>query len=184
MEDPKFGTHKRFLKHYIMKTSGDIIEFGCGHSSTPLIRELIKGTDRKLYTYESDLVWLKQMEQLLPPTENHVYIHAPEWKNTLFNLSSKHSAPSVVFVDQSPWEARYKSFIEFKDKAEYIIIHDVDWFPKNGMFGRVNPSDEFDFDFNDISDNWALYYPEKPYPASSGPPTLVIGRSGCEIDKL
>ena len=47
--DDPYGTHQAFLMHYVEKTSGDILEFGVGDSSTGLILELIKGTGELSY---------------------------------------------------------------------------------------------------------------------------------------
>lgn len=175
-----FNTHQPFLKYYVENTLDNILEFGCGYGSTPMLRNLIENTDRKLYTFESDLVWLKQMQQEFPSNDNHEYIYVPEWNNLIPGLSNKFGNLSVVFIDQSPWEARYKTLLEFKNKSEYIIIHDVDWFPENKMFGQKIA--DFNYTFNDVADSWKLYYPKKPWPAPTGPPTLVIGENLVEIE--
>ena len=43
-----FGTHRKFLGLAIKNTSGDILEIGSGHFSGSVIKELVKGTDRKV----------------------------------------------------------------------------------------------------------------------------------------
>jgi hypothetical protein len=78
--------------------------------------------------------------------------------------------------------ARLWTLDYFLNGGEYII-HDVDYFPKNGIFGKCIGS--LDFDFSDKFNKWKVYYPDNPWPGSTGPPTLVgTNKSGFEIDEL
>ena len=64
-----YGTHRPYLVETIKNTTGHIIEFGCGDSSTLLIRELIKNTNRKLISLESNYEWYNKFKHL--ENENH-----------------------------------------------------------------------------------------------------------------
>lgn len=176
-----FGTHKQFLEFYIKQTKGNIIEFGTGDMSTGLILDSIKYTDRKLVSVENDKAWYTKMMTKYPESKNHQYIFVDEskysWKDVISNMPK--FGYSVVFVDQSPWISRQWTVEHFKDTAEYIIVHDVDYFPKNSMFGKM--VSEFDLDFSDISSNFKIYYPNKPFPYITGPPTLVFSNTGKTI---
>jgi hypothetical protein len=167
-EDP-YATHQKFLEWYINKTSGDIIEFGTGHGSTGFILDIIKNTNRKLISLENNKVWLNQMKSLYKSNDNHKYIFVEDWETTINSLDK--NAYSIVFIDQNPWIARQWTMDYFKDTADYVIIHDVDYFPNNNLFGKV--VSEFEFDFSDFFNSYRVYYPDIPWPASSGPPTLV-----------
>lgn len=178
-KDP-FATHQEFLELYIKKTTGDIIEFGVGHGSTGFILDLIKGTNRKLVSLENNKDWYDNISQLYPANNQHEYIFVDDWNESLNKLDK--NGYSIVFIDQSPWEARIWTMNYFSKTAEYIIIHDVDYFPKSRLFGKIVPSIieikdninlEPNFDFSDVFHNWKLYYPKKPWPCSTGPPTLV-----------
>lgn len=177
-----YGTHKKFLEFYVNITDGDIIEFGTGYNSTGLIIECIKNTNRKLISVESNIDWLNKMQELYPPSENHSYVFVNEynWKNYIDSIEK--TDYSIVFIDQSPWIARKWTLDKFKNYAEYVIIHDVDYFPVNKIFGKV--ISEFEFDFSDISNNYKVYYPPKPYPYKTGPPTLVFSNTGKYIYEL
>lgn len=172
--DP-YATHQKFLKHYIQKTKGDIIEFGTGHGSTGFILDLIKDSpDRKLVSLENDPNWFNRMFHKYPPSKTHEYILVKDWRDALKRLDK--NAFDVVFIDQSPWVARVWTLDYFKDSAEYVIIHDVDYFPKNCMFGKINVkclTEDPEFNFDDKFKKWRVYYPPKPYPYITGPPTLV-----------
>ena len=179
-----FGTHKKFLEFYIQQTSGNIIEFGTGDMSTGLILNCLKGTDRKLVSVENNKEWYNKMLTQYPESENHQYIFIDEEKygwQAVINSMPKFGY-SIVFIDQSPWIARRWTMEHFKDTAEYVMIHDVDYFPKNDVFGKV--ISEFEFDFSDISNNFKVYYPPLPYCYPTGPPTLVFSNRGKKIYDL
>ena len=107
-----------------------------------------------------------------PPNDNHIYYYVEDWNKFINELYIDYNNPySIVFIDSSPWESRIQAYNHFKNSAEYILIHDVDYFPNNNIFGKKISNDNFDF--SDIFTKWALYYPEKPWPSISGPPTLV-----------
>lgn len=167
--DP-YATHQRFLRKYIEHTSGDIIEFGIGHGSTPLILELIKDTNRKLVSVENNLEWLKKMQSLYPANVNHEYIFLDDWEKDISTI-----APgcmfSICFVDSAPWESRIIAMKAFEHRAEYVLVHDVDYYPVYGFFGTVQGPHSFDF--SDISDKYIVYFPDHPWPSETGPPTLV-----------
>uniref|UniRef100_A0A6C0BQR8 Methyltransferase domain-containing protein n=1 Tax=viral metagenome TaxID=1070528 RepID=A0A6C0BQR8_9ZZZZ len=189
VSDP-FGTHRPCLVDLVKHTTGNIIEFGCGNSSTVLIRDLIKNTDRKLISLESNLEWLNKFKHL--EDENHKLFHinagnvdndetGKKWidfikNNTLINNLDF----EVCFIDQSPWAARTHSLNYFKDKCQFIIVHDVDYFPLNNKWGKIinethnNRSIKRDMDFSDTVKHYKVFYPPfKYYACPTGPPTLL-----------
>ena len=166
--DP-YATHQKFLAHYIMKTTGDIIEFGTGHGSTGFILDLIKDTTRRLISVENNKTWFDDMNKLYPESSQHTYVFADDWQSTISSFNPQNY--SIVFIDQAPWEARKMTLDHFKNESEYVIVHDVDYFAVNNMFGKVIT--QFEFDFSDCFKIWKVYYPSHPWPAPTGPPTLV-----------
>jgi hypothetical protein len=178
------ATHQKFLEFYMLKTTGDILEFGCGNSSTGLIRNLIKGTSRKLISYENNKEWYDKMLIDLPPNETHQYIFVTDWEYTIGTLPKIDYDNTLVFIDQSPWDARRLTMEYFKNIAGYVLIHDVDYFNNNNIFGTfkiIKDQELPEYDYADISNNWKLYYPEKPWPSPTGPPLLVFSNTGKEI---
>lgn len=185
-----FGTHRPCLVDLIKQTTGNIIECGCGNSSTVLIKELIKNTDRKLISLESNLSWLNKFKHL--EDENHKLFHINAgnidndntgkiWTDYIENNSLIKSLDfEVCFIDQAPWTARTHTLNYFKDKCPFIIVHDVDYFPCSNKWGKATklPSppqyNVYDFDFSDILKHYHVFYPPLKYFAgSSGPPTLL-----------
>ncbi len=61
-----------------------------------------------------------------------------------------------------------------------MIIHDVDYFPDNNIFGKK--IDKYKYDFSDCFTKWKLYYPKK-FAYHTGPPTLVGSNTGFDIDE-
>lgn len=176
--DP-YGTHQPFLAHYVSKTKGDVAEFGSGKNSTGMLRELLQGSGRRLVTYENSMQWLDEMRAAYPENELHTYVPVDDWQATLSSIPK--DAYSVVFVDQAPWEARVWTLRHFKDHADYIVLHDSDYFPKNNIFGKV--LSERVFDHSDDFSKFHTYFPSEPWPAPTGPPTLVgTNKEGCVID--
>lgn len=172
-----YSTHQPFLKFYIQHTTNDILEFGTGDGSTGFILDLIKDTNRKLVSYENNREWYDKMVLQYPPNEQHSYVFVDDWEEVISNIVTENI--SIVFIDQAPWEARVTTMNHFKDHVEYVMIHDVDYFPKNKMFGTY--ISEYVFDFSDVFKSWGIYYPKLPWPCRTGPPTLVGSNTGGMI---
>lgn len=196
--DP-FGTHRPCLIDLIKNTTGNIIECGCGYSSTVLIKELIKNTDRKLISLESNLEWLNKFKHLEDDNHKLFYINAgnvdndstaQKWINFIKNNQLISSLDfEVCFIDQSPWTARTHTLNYFKNKCPYIIVHDVDYFPLNNKWGKAVrvPGTEnkkvYIMDFSDTIKNFMVYYPPLKYFAGpTGPPTLLCSNLLPEIE--
>lgn len=171
-----FATHQQFLKEYIVATTGDIIEFGTGWGSTPLILDLIRGTGRRLVSVESVPDWLNTMKANFPPSDQHEYVFVSNWDEDIKTIKPMDRF-SVCFVDSAPWSSRQLAMKYFENRSDYVIIHDADYFPVHGCFGKV--LGPHSFDFSDIARHgkWKMYYPATPWPSSTGPPTLVYTKS-------
>lgn len=179
--DPAYLTHQPFLKHYVEKTTGDVLELGTGFGSTPMLRELLENSGRKLISVDHNLEWINKMKESCPENEYHKYIHTSNWCSTIINLSTQKWG--IVFIDQNPWEARSISLYALRNASDYVIVHDVDYFPKHKIFGDYISN--FEFDFSNEFKKWKVYYPPKPFPYFTGPPTLVgTNLEEFEIDNI
>jgi hypothetical protein len=194
--DP-FATHQPVLYEVAMHTAGPIIEFGCGKGSTELLHEICKKQGRLLITLDDDENWLKKFTKKYEgdgyTKENsgwHKFYFVPgkgfnnergqHWIKFLEENEEIQSISfDLCFIDQSPWMARYETLKRFKDKARYVIIHDVDYFPNQKIFGKIitqidrNGKEIKEFDFSDVFQSFKIYFPLKPWPLLSGPPTLL-----------
>ena len=194
-----FYTHQPFFIEVLKKTSGDILEAGCGDGSTIMIREQINNTSRKLVSLESNLEWLNKYTHL--SNDSHSLYHVDADNNDCeetgarwvdFIETNKLTSFEIVFIDSSPWLSRKALFEYFKNKAKIIIIHDFDYFPINGIIGKtINDETYNDYkkitcELNEIA-NYKLFYPPYKYFAcSTGPPTLICSdlMSNIEFDNL
>jgi len=201
-----YNTHQQFLKHYIEKIKDQhqydsdpreitVLELGCGDGSTPLLVDSLRGTNIRLISVDNDESWITRMKMKTNDEGiKHDYIHVKDkdkdkdkrdnndegWDNVLRTLSEDRTY-SLVFIDSSPWESRVMALKLFKDISDYIIIHDVDYFVTNNIFGTMK-NDELDY--SDVFKKWRVYYPPKPWPYFTGPPTLVGTMGDFEIDRL
>ena len=185
-----FNTHKDLLIYYLKKTDGDIIEFGTGYGSTAIIREFLKNSNRKILSFENNKEWYDEIKNIYPENDNHKYFFSESWEKDIPYLADNFSLYlnniSICFIDSSPWESRTLAMNLFKNKSQYIMIHDVDYFNNNNIFGtlKINNTGIPDYFYDDISNNWFLYYPEDPWPSPTGPPTLVFSNTGYPIYKI
>ena len=125
--DGGFFSHFPFLATAIARTDGPILECGAGWGSTPLIHYL--GMGRQILTLETDMDWLATFDGYRSETHKMAQIradgHHPQiaaWKN--FADASLVPRWGVVFLDQSPGEARVPVALSLRDKADLIIVHD------------------------------------------------------------
>lgn len=191
-----WSTHQPVLYAAAISTSGPIIEFGCGHGSTDLLHEICEKEGRMLITLEDDLEWLTKFAQkylgkgyCADNSGWHKFYYVPgkdlndlenpaHWIKFLDSFEPlKQISFDVCFLDHSPWLARYEALKIMKDKARFVVVHDVDYFPENSIFGRVIKSivkgTPGEFDFSDVFSTFRVYFPNQPWPGDSGPPTLL-----------
>lgn len=179
-----YATHQPVLYEVLRRTAGPVLELGSGKGSTPLIHHFAPG--RRIITVDNDQEWLTPLKHLYED-EHHRFIHTADWNETL-NSPELQGPWDAVFIDQSPWEARYLSLMKFKDTARFIVIHDCDYFPANKVFGTqkrpiLDFIDEGSRDYSDVFKHWKEFFPKKPWVAESGPPTLLGSNLGpCDLD--
>lgn len=191
-----WSTHQPVLYAVAKSTTGPIIEFGCGNGSTDLLHEICEKEGRILITLEDDLEWLNKFTQKylgkgynLDNSGWHKFYHVPgknlddranpshwvDFMETFELLSSLEF--DICFIDQAPWLARYETVKKMKDKARFVLVHDVDYFPMNNIFGKtirpIENREPGEFDFSDLFSTFQVYFPNEPWPGDSGPPTLL-----------
>jgi hypothetical protein len=99
----------------------------------------------------------------------------------------------IVFLDSSPWLSRKCCFDYYLNKAKIIIIHDFDYFPNNNIIGSVinketkyyngKYQEKINCNLEGIVKNYKLFYPpDKYFPGSTGPPTLVCSNIMNDYD--
>ncbi len=165
-----FATHQPFLWHFLKKTKKPILELGAGYGSTPLLHTFSEHFSIPLTTVDHDWNWLGYFKEYQSTLHELVYADIEEegWESYIHCIPEKEWG--VVFIDQGSWQSRIDTARALRDKADYIIIHDVDYLVRECDFGK-NGDDEFDF--SSEFPYFKTFYPEEPWPAPTGPPTLV-----------
>lgn len=183
--DP-YRTHQPVLYEIAIHTSGPIVEFGCGYGSTDMLHEICKENKRLLISLDDNLEWLlKFSEKYSNDSEWHKFIFVPgknlddmdnprHWVEFMNICELLKMNFDICFVDQHPWLGRFETIKHMKDKARFIILHDCDYFPMNGVFGTTLKASDINspgvFDFSEIFRNFKVYFPIGSW---TGPPTLL-----------
>jgi hypothetical protein len=196
-----FSTHQPVLYTIAMKTSGPIIEFGCGHGSTDLLHEICKKNQRLLISIDDDLDWLNKFSQKYSDSDSwHQFFFVPgknqndpengeHWTRFLEDFELlKTNYFDLCFIDQSPWSGRVETLKHMKNRARFFILHDCDYFPVSGILGKTIQS-TFNqtpgiFDFSDLFRYFKVYFPLKPWPYDTGPPTLLGSDVESDLPEL
>lgn len=192
-----WATHQPVLYEMATRTTGAIIEFGCGYNSTEMLHEICKATNRTLISIDDDSDWLKRFMDMykgdgyeednsgwhkfyyVPGKLNVVHdpiaLHWVQFLNDFFLLQTMDF--ELAFIDQSPWQARIETINRIKDKVKFIILHDCDCLaPVLGECHRpIDGKNQVAgiFDFSKTFSYFKVFFPLHPWPALSGPPTLL-----------
>ena len=119
MTPKRLSSHNLLLIKALLMSKGDVAEVGAGTYSTPLLHWLTKGMNRKLITYENSeefFLFAKKFQSRL-----HRIRKIDNWDDMDFK---KHWG--VVFIDHAPGIRRFQDVINFKDTADYIVMHDTE----------------------------------------------------------
>lgn len=135
----KFTPTNNDLSYYpllykaLESTTGEVVEMGTGHGSTPLLHEYCTENKRTLESYETEKTWIEKFEETANDYHSFTLLDRGAWDI----CSEQNPQPSVVFVDHAPGERRKDDIMKFKDKAEIIVIHDTE--PHGAGDYRVRP---------------------------------------------
>lgn len=113
------STHNPMLIKTILISDGPVLEVGAGLYSTPLMHWLCKVLHRKLVTYENDPGFYQFAKKFVSIDHRVKFIES--WDKMDFSTHW-----GVVLIDHSPEERRVVDLINFKDKADYIVVHDTE----------------------------------------------------------
>ena len=132
MDNP-FYTHQKYLRDELAKLNLEqksiCLEFGTGDGSGCIINEFLEKNDNlSVYSFESNYEWFTSMAKKYK-AKNYHFNFVYNW-NDYLRRKSFEDIYDVVFVDQTPWEARIKTIDRLKHKTKTFILHDYDFFNK------------------------------------------------------
>lgn len=113
------STHFPILAACVARTSGPVIELGCGDYSTPMLHLLCK--NRLLVSVESDASWLARYEDLKSP--NHELSLVRDWSSA---SRIEERTWDVALVDHAPGERRVPEIRRLMHRAKFIVVHDTE----------------------------------------------------------
>lgn len=187
--DP-YSTHQPVLYEALLKTKGSVAEFGCGYGSTALLHRFCAKHNRQLFSLESNREWLAKFIEYA--TAQHEFIFVDDWGNALVDVRDEPWAYcDVALIDQDPWVARHWTIQAIKDTTKFIVLHDCDYFPEHGIFGKslgkLNGSKDRGLrTYDDVFEYYKEFFPLEPWPYTpTGPPTLLASNfenCGWEMD--
>ena len=111
----RWGSHIPALAACLASTSGNVIELGVGHSSTPFLHAYCTNSDRRLYSFEDRKEWADKFQNV-----KHVWSYCDA-------LSSAVSAFewAVCFIDSGDGaSSRSKLFALALPRCHYVLVHD------------------------------------------------------------
>lgn len=113
-----WSSHYTLLLKAIFSSTGPVVEVGGGFFSTPLLHWVCKSLDRYLITYENDPRFKDLVKSFQSPKHKIVFLE--DWNTMDFK---KHYG--VVFIDHHPPQRRAVDVWNFRDSADYIVMHDT-----------------------------------------------------------
>lgn len=127
-----YYTHQQYLQKELDTLSNKslVLELGIGDGSCPLMYQFCKSNpDSIVSSFETDSEWFYKMFEKYGDLPNYVFNLLESWDDLTNHVSEEKY--NLVFVDQSPWQARIDSINLLKDKVDTFILHDYDYFNKD-----------------------------------------------------
>lgn len=158
-----WASHQPVLFDAISRTSGPILELGAGDFSTRQIDELAIKRGLRVWTIDGYKEWLDKFADVR--SDRHILSFlSPNGLREFFLQDS--TKWGVVFIDYGDWNIRVEAMLKYKDTAEYLVMHDCDYFAANGMFGtEIEPLNNFELrtgkrDYSDMFKWWIEFFVE------------------------
>lgn len=149
-----YSTHKQFLELSLEQASfhagndRDLIlyELGTGGSSSEVFSQFVDTSDTaRLVSFENNPEWVENYDRRFSAGDRRRIVPVAadsEWVNAITHELSlvPEDAFLLVFIDSAPWESRSDALMLCKNRADIFLVHDVDYFPGNGIFGtQISP---------------------------------------------
>ena len=128
-----YYTHRKYLINNLnllsKKDQVNILEFGVGEGSSSILNDFAsKNKNFNIEAFETDHLWLNETKNKYE-LDNYKFNHVNDWNELLVgeNFNNEYD---LIFVDQSPWEARIKTIDLLINKSTVTILHDYDFYNK------------------------------------------------------
>jgi len=128
----RFETHRFVLQEVLRIVSKPVLELGAGTYSTIPINQMSKKRGISCLTIESNGEWFQKYSRLRTDLHRFRYYNEEESKKFYKEDTTEWG---LVFVDSSSWKDRVLAIRKYHKTADYMILHDCDYFPNNEIFG-------------------------------------------------
>lgn len=157
-----YHTHLPLLKYLfeeakLINRGSKILELGCGLGSSPFLKHVQSELDLEIFSFETDKGWYDKIQNYYSG-EKYTFMHINDW-NELKPEMFEGVMFDFIFIDQSPWEARIVSALQFRNMCKFMAIHDYDYYIREKPDLHCNIQDNFKYR--------ELYY-------NIHPPTLLL----------
>lgn len=174
-----YGTHQRLLVRAALRTTGPILELGCGWYSTPLLHEIAACQDRFLVTHDNDPEWMRRFWHTFSD-ENHVVemLDRSQWSRRLENVSTRWG---LVLVDHGPTPEtprnhrgllnaldRGQAVLDLMDRTDVFVLHDTE------------PGVRWEYDWDRVLPLFKYSFTDKTLPVHTTVLSNVIDVGGRE----
>lgn len=168
MDNSGYFTHRPIVKSVLdsIKNPNLIVELGCGEGSTPMLHDYTK-KGFTVWTYDHDESWISQFYAFQDERHWVQKIDSIDcWHEIYLTIKRdlKDDRGSLLFVDNAPWEARSDAIETLKHYFDYVILHDCDYFPRNGLLGM--PDGTYCGNWSNVFKYWQTFDIDRP-------PTIV-----------
>jgi len=119
MDGYGYGTHQRLLTRYLMRTTGPILELGCGNYSTPIIHEIAEAQARRVDTFDNNADWISKFVQLT--SSLHGFHCVESWDE----FCPQHHY-GLALIDHAPAARRILEIRRLLDWVGIFVIHDTE----------------------------------------------------------
>jgi len=204
-----YATHETFLQACLDHLDGlvtpyIVMEFGTGGRSSEIISAHVSQSSyAKHFAFESDESYLREHKDKYSSDRTQlVSIDASNsWFKAIKDFLANRTQERIglVFIDSSPWESRTLALSLLADEADFVMVHDVDYFPREGTWGlglapmsdllmayrssgRLSYQDLGVRSYDDVFTSWVECFEPEPA-APTGPPTLIGSRS-LNVDEI
>lgn len=208
-EKNPYATNETFLQACLEHTESFmtpyyVLEFGTGGRSSEIISaHIAKSKSAQYVAFESNESYLRDHQEKY--SSDRTQLVSIDSHNSWFKAIQSFLANrtqmriGLVFIDSSPWESRTLALSLLAEKADFIMVHDVDFFPREGAWGldlapmsnlltayrkagRLSHQDLGVRNYGDVFKSWVECFERVPA-APTGPPTLIGSRS-FDVDKI
>jgi len=148
-----YYTHLPLMKYLfenVITSGSKVLELGCGEGSSPFLKYVQEQLDLDVYSFETDAGWFNNIKNKYG-SEKYKFSHIENWDEFGCHLFNDSDFFDLVFIDQSPWEARIEAALKLKDRSNYVVIHDYDYYIRK--LNHLHKQIEENFKFIKYYDN-------------------------------